>query len=392
MMQSGEENLDATTRIAFVQCFGISMLGGGARILRALLKDAPVSWKSFATGISPPTPAFGTELHVPSRPFLGRLEHSRLQPLLERIAPIFEQYFQHRLEQELRAFGATTVHSIPHGTDFISAWRAARRLGLRFFVSIHDDLLDTLPRDLAGRRALNFFPSIWRKAEGRFVISKPLGDEYCSRYGEHSYEIITDGAEVFHPPRARVPGRFRIYFMGLFHLRYEPNLDCLCQAVEIIKRQHPSLAISIILRCGSLRKGFDFGEAQVSILPFGSELDVEKDLNEMDLLYMPLPFGIENEAFVRFSLSTKMVSYLCSGIPILFHGPKSSAAHDLLSEANAAFAFHSIDSSKLADFILKIIENPSISNTHVSNSLRLARSRFSLKDQRAKFWRKITEQ
>jgi hypothetical protein len=136
----------------------------------------------------------------------------------------------------------------------------------------------------------------------------------------------------------------------------------------------------------------DFGASKITILPFGSELDVEKDLNEMDLLYMPLPFGSESEAFVRFSLSTKMVSYLSSGNPILFHGPKNSAAYDLLSEANAAFAFNSLESLPLADLILKIIENPEISKTHIFNSLKLARSRFSLHDQRAKFWSNILEQ
>jgi hypothetical protein len=309
--------------------------------------------------------------------------------LLEKIGPLFENRFQRRLEKQLVAFRATGVHCIPHGADFIPAWHAAQRLGLPFFVSIHDDLSVTLPANPAGRRALDVFPRLWREAEARFVISKPLGLEFCSRYGVRSYEIITDGAEVFHPPRARVAGRLNIYFMGLFHLRYEPNLSCLTRAGEILKRQHPTLEVSITLRCGGLRRGFNPGGTPVKTLPFGSESDVQEDLGGVDLLYMPLPFQSEEAAFVRFSLSTKMVTYLGSGIPILFHGPKNSAAHGVLSEADAALVFDSLDAGAMAGFLANFVRNPEDSVPRVERCLDLARARFRLSDQRERFWRDI---
>lgn len=355
-----------------------------------MLKDAPVEWKSFATGIRVPPPPFGSERHLPSRPFFGRLERSRLRSVLEKIGPFFEARFQRHLEKELVAFRATGVHCIPHGADFIPVWRAAQHLNLRFFANIHDDLLASLTMDSIGRRALNFFPQVWREANARFVISKQLGREFCSRYGERPYEIITDGAEVFHRPRARVAGRLNIYFMGLFHLRYEPNLSCLAQAVEILQRKYPLLEVSITLRCGCLRRGFTPVGAPVRILPFGSESDVENDLEEMDLLYMPLPFGSENESFVRFSLSTKMVTYLVSGIPILFHGPKNSAAYTLLSEAGAALAFDSLESKAMAGLLANVVLNPKDCMSCVNRSLHLARRQFQLSDQRKRFWTNLT--
>lgn len=385
-IQSGQINLSCEQRIAFVQSFGISSPGGGSRILRSLLKDAPATWKSFATGSRPPVPAFGTELHLPERPFFGRLENTRFRPFFEMLVPLFENRLQRGLEKELVRFGATAVHVIAHGANFISVWRAARRLGLRVFLSVHDDLVVTLPMNCTARRALNFFPRIWREAEARFVISKPLGDEFCSRYGERSYEIITDGAKVFREPRGRVSGRFNIYFMGLFHLRYEPNLACLTRAVEILQIQNPSFAVSITLRCGGLRRGFKPGGAPFRILPFGSESDVEEDLGEMDFLYMPLPFGCEDEAFVRFSLSTKMVTYIGSGIPILFHGPKNSAAYGVLSESGAALFFDSLDSQAMAAFLAQTICNPRACLSCIEKSLELARTRFRLEEQRERFW------
>ena len=388
-IQSGQINLSCEQRVAFVQSFGISAPGGGSRILRALLKDAPAAWKSFATGSRPPVPAFGTEMHLAARPFFGRLENTRLRPFFEMLGPLFENRLQRRLEKELIRFRATAVHSIPHGSDFVIAWRISVRLGLRFFVSIHDDLIDTVARSPTARRDLIIFKKIWREADARFVISEPLGVEYSSRYGKRPYEIITDGTEAFCEPRPCATKRINIYFMGLFHVRYEPNLECLIRAVEILHTRKNSLVALITLRCGKLRSRFKPVGADVRVLPFGTESQVESDFNDADLLYLPLPFGTEDIPFVRFSLSTKMVTYLASGIPILFHGPENSAAHKILSESEAAFVFNSLRPEDLADLIEKIIANPEISHARVANSLKLARLRFRLQDQRARFWSKI---
>jgi len=127
----------------------------------------------------------------------------------------------------------------------------------------------------------------------------------------------------------------------------------------------------------------------VRILPFSSESDVENDLAEIDLLYLPLPFGVENEFFVRFSLSTKMVTYLASGIPILFHGPKNSAACALLSEADAALNFNSLDAELLAQLLSKTLQTPKALESFVEKSLALARWRFRLEDQQKRFWSAI---
>ena len=59
-------------------------------------------------------------------------------------------------------------------------------------------------------------------------------------------------------------------------------------------------------------------------------------MESADLLYMPMPFGEAHEKFARYSLSTKMVTYAGSGVPILYHGPATSAAFDLLKRNDAA--------------------------------------------------------
>jgi glycosyltransferase involved in cell wall biosynthesis len=376
--------------VVFLQPFGLSSPGGGSRILRALLKDAPVRWTSICTGLDvPPKAAFGNELHLRTRPSLGALERSRYQWIPERLEPLFSGWFAHRLELMCRELGATVLHSIPHGLDFVYGWSVARRLGMKFILNVHDDVLVSVGNHSSGAAALKVIPEIWREADTRFVISEQIGREYCARYGDREFEIVTDGLECLSAPRSHATDRLHLYFMGLFHIRYEANLTALLSALDIVRAEHPGIEIRATFRCGSIRESVTARANGLRVLPFGTEADVEADLRDADLLYMPLPFAPEDECFVRYSLSTKMITYLGSGIPIVYHGPREAAAFELLSENNAAFVCSSLEPEGIAAVLREAITNPSAGTARVESALDLAKRRFMLDDQRSRFWNLI---
>jgi glycosyltransferase involved in cell wall biosynthesis len=118
---------------------------------------------------------------------------------------------------------------------------------------------------------------------------------------------------------------------------------------------------------------------------------VHDDLKRADLLYLPLPFGAEFEPLVRLSLSTKMVTYAGSGVPIFYHGPKTSVAYELLSAESAAFLQTCLDIDSLTEALCRIYDQPQTAREVSSNALKLARSHFMLRDQQAKFWNAIIQ-
>jgi glycosyltransferase involved in cell wall biosynthesis len=373
--------------VAFVQPFGIGAPGGGARILRALLKDAPVPWTSFCTHPeAPPKIGFGHEEHIPKRPWFGRIERTRFGWVPGKLEPFFSRRFERKLKEGLRKCGATSVHLIPHGLDFVHGYKLARRLGLAVFFNVHDDVVESFGNHPGGQAALEAMPEIWSHADARFVISDPMGREYNARYGSRNFVVVTDGLERISEPRPRVPGKLRIYFMGLFHIRYEANLAALLRAIELVRSENPRIEISATFRCGSIRSSVIGGFRGMQVLPFGSEADVEADMKSADLLYMPLPFREEDSDFVRFSLSTKMITYLGCGIPILYHGPREAAAHELLSESNAAFISSSLEPESLAAVLREVIADPGNAGARVQGAMELATRRFMLEEQRRRFW------
>ena len=383
----------ATGAIVFTHPFGLQSPSGGSRIMRALLEEAPFPFISVATSPdNPPATNLGRELHLPLRPGFGRIERTRLAGLADSIAPLFAKRFARQLEAICRRTKTVAIHSIAHGgLDFYTGLLVARKLSVPYFLQVHDDFIFSARGVRSEATAHAALQAAWAEAAARFVVCRALGEEYSSRYGQDDYIVITDGLErVASAPRQRSATDLRIYFMGLFHLDYEPNLKVLLNALARLNEEKIAGQISITLRCGGLRPGFlDGYEKFVRLLPFASEAIVHSDMEQADLLYLPLPFETKYESFVRFSLSTKMVTYLGSGIPILYHGPGNSAVHELLSAHNAALLCTEPALEDLLPMLHRYINSPEYSTEITRNALTLARSDFMLDQVKARFWNAI---
>lgn len=370
--------------IAFVQPFGLRDSSGGGRILRALLEHAPVPFLSICTGVKPPAPPpFGREVHLPPRPYFGRLEGTRLARYLRWIAEWRRPAFERALEQTILEAGATAIHAIPHGEAFWQAFQIAERHGLPYFLNVHDDLR----YNLAGHPQLNFLMDrlayVWQRAAGRIVISEAMGEAYSQWFGRLPYEVITDGLPDTLPegPRPHPAGRAVVYFMGALHLSYHPNFQVLALALDRLQRRRATWQVALVMR-GSHPPAFP-QKVPVVKWPYAPESEVAQDLERVDVLYLPLPFGEQYGWFTRYSLSTKLVTYVGSGLPIVYHGPADAAAAQLLARYEAAVQVHQLDANALSQGIEQALKER---EQRVAGALQLARERFRLSDQRIRFW------
>jgi hypothetical protein len=99
---------------------------------------------------------------------------------------------------------------------------------------------------------------------------------------------------------------------------------------------------------------------------------------------MPIPFGEAYENFARYSLSTKMVTYAGSGVPILYHGPAASAAYELLHKNDAAILLPTLDPEEIAAALAGLTREKRVNIA--TNALALAEREFMLVEQTRKFW------
>ncbi len=372
--------------LCFVQAFGIDSPGGGSRILRSLLRDAPVEILSInASWIPTPLAHSVREIPLPYRPWLGRIETTRFSTYCQHLNGCFLGRFRRRLSATCLQQHVTALHSIAHNWDCFAAYDVASRLGTPFYVSVHDHFSCTL-RHSGASWALKRFRTIWQNANARFAISDELAKEYCDRYGARPYTLITDGVDKpVHSPRASVTNRLHVYFMGLFHIGYTENFRGLLSALGAIAAREPQCEVTLTCRCGALPALSIPSGVNIRTLPFTtSETELAADLDAADLLYLPLHFSKVN--FTRYSLSTKMITYLGSGIPILYHGPEDAAAAHLLRRHEAALFCHTPDPVHLSEVLMA---SPEKRYSVALSALALARSQFDLSAIRSRFWNSL---
>ncbi len=373
--------------LILVNPFGLSSVGGGPRIFRSILQDSPQEWISVCSSPqAPPAAKFGHEIHLPTRRGFGRLEHSRFGKYLYVLEKQGQQKFEKRLADICQQNRATGIHGVAHTMDFWYAYCVSKSLNLPYYFTVHDDLGYALKGQFSMSQGMAYLSEVWNGSAARFVISKAMGDEYCRRYGIQPYTIVTDGLTASESlPLPRPARSMRVYFMGAVHLTYENNFHALYSALQEFKKHYADWDVSLTIRGGT---GFQFkpSDVQINLLPWGSEAEVSQDLEKADFLYLPLPFEEACDSFVRYSLSTKMVTYLGSGLPILYHGPIYAAVNELLSQHHAAIGLYSLSESDLQ----RSLENASdLREQVVNNAIALGRQQFSLSRIQNQFWSEI---
>lgn len=366
--------------------------------MRSLLRASPVPVVAVSTSPqrlarSRDEPDLPLEEHLPMRKYLGRAERTRAVRVLGALD--LASLPRHQAKLTALALGtkglthpspAVCLHAIPHTLDFCSVHRVAARLKLPLFLSVHDDPGYVLRGRIERSYALRRFGYAWQDATERFVVSDEMGLEMCRRYGDRSYVLVTDGLEtIASEPRRRTAGRLWVYFMGAPHLAYGPNFQCLIGALVGLRENGTDARL--IVRAGGWPFDLDTNGVPVELRPWASQEDVARDLGNVDVLYTPLPLDPSLATFGRFSLSTKLISYLGSGVPVLLHGPNQSAAATLLRRTDAGFIADSLDPAVLREIFAFSDDRGA---TVAANALRLARRHFRLEEVRERFWSPIT--
>jgi hypothetical protein len=362
--------------------------GGSSKIFRALLDTDHPPVLSINTHFSAtPVAAGRAEIQIPSRPDFGRFEHTRLSGSLGVFDSLFSRKFEARLRSALTDRQIGIIHLLATTYSLIPVYNVASDLGIPYFISIHDDLDYVSKNHPRMGQMKEFMGKAWRGARGAFVISDEIGQEYSRRYGERQYSVVTDGLKrVADAPQQRPNRSLRLYFMGLFHNTYAQNLRAALDALKIVRSRHPDWDLAVTCRCGAISLATYQDDVPIRVLPFAPEVEVEKDMQSADLLYQPMAFQEQARAFARFSLSTKMITYLGSGLPIFYHGPEDSAAGKLLARHDAAAICTTLDPEKISEQLYATIERrEAIAN----NALALARSQFMIADQQRRFWEPI---
>ena len=107
----------------------------------------------------------------------------------------------------------------------------------------------------------------------------------------------------------------------------------------------------------------------VKIMPFIPEHKLINELQNYDLLYLPMKFDEKYIFQTNSSFPSKTHNYLASQIPIIVHAPKNSSLYDFFVSNNLGIVFDNLDKYDITSRFIKLLDK----NTRLdlSNKIRL---------------------
>lgn len=228
--------------------------------------------------------------------------------------------------------------------DPFSWWQLARNLDPQTCVIDNELLAKTL-----------------RASELVIAPSKAMAGEIKSQYGVPSQAIITSiAASVAQPPALglRRDSVLTIGIAGQFYAR-----DAWLAFYEALDSCGWSIGgRSIIVNVyGSGPPPNSVDPDRVKLCGWLPQPVLVKTLaSECDICYCPYPFDPKMEEVSRLSFPSKLVVYLASGRPILFHGPSYSSPSKYLEENDAGICVHVMDAASIIASIEQLVNDRSL--------------------------------
>ena len=99
----------------------------------------------------------------------------------------------------------------------------------------------------------------------------------------------------------------------------------------------------------------DNNNIPIEFLGWKSAKDSIELMSQVDLLYLPYWFDEKYASVVRLCFPNKLVTYLASGRPIFFHGPKDSSPVRFLNKYKAGICCHSMKEDDIINSLIQII-------------------------------------
>jgi hypothetical protein len=312
--------------------------GGGGVIMRSLLKEYPrdrLTWLALRPDRTKPIKWYEPKvtravfpLYLPAKfTGLAGLWLTRgVLSLLDSLAVVYASLVirRHRPDDILIVADSYTI---------LPAWRILKRNpASRFHLSVHDDPMigARLVNSSIDSRALSTaFASLCQRAASVDCISARMALRYENIFGIHPMVLtrcVEDSrlAEIAQRPIQQNGTGLNMILSGWGDCP-PPWPANLIEALKVVRTE---LKINFHVFDPRFRP---YQKHEWVILhEHVPEAEFDALLGQMDFSYAPDPLTLEGRQFAATSLSTKIVTSICAGLPFIYHGPHDSTVGDLL--------------------------------------------------------------
>ena len=237
------------------------------------------------------------------------------------------------------------------------AVRLKKFLNLPLHLSIHDDIATQLP-DTRVNWLRSDFEELLHGAASYDVISDFMCEYYKDKYDtSRKVEVILigDDTPIPSPPLIR-PRINKIGYAG--SIVASDCMKILLAALAILNDSRIKVnQIKLKVISSRFPKHLGSNTQYISYAGALRNIQIDRVLQDCDLLYVPMSFLVEREIFCRTSLPSKILTYMQAQIPLLAHGPTYASNINFVAKYDIGMTSTAIDPEVLAQEILEYENN-----------------------------------
>ncbi|GJM33465.1 MAG: hypothetical protein DHS20C18_24660 [Saprospiraceae bacterium] len=268
----------------------------------------------------------------------------------------------------------------PSGEFFIAGYQACKKLGIPFMAHMHDLWEENVPVTSHKKEmAIKWEREILMNAERVYCMTDVQKQFYHDKYGinprllphtiraeELNNKSVFDGAKIKRKTK-------KIVYTG--NVSNGMNLDAVQQFVKAVDHLPKEYEIKMFVSWDKeLCQKFNIYHERI-IYDWLPMSEVQKEMQEANLLFLPLSHKNASMDEVHTVFATKTLDYLVSGSPILAFSPPDSF-HSISAKKNGwAYVTDKDDPLAIVEGILKVTNDEILSSQLVEKAFDEAMSR-----------------
>lgn len=348
------------------------VIGGSAYLLFEILRHFPSEYFSVIHGVNDP-PGKESDLRLPFRRKQIKFLSDKNTPRAVRYFPKLYQFIIERhLQREISKGEIRKVYAhFPNALFLVAAYKVAKRNKLPLVVYF-DILWDAMSSGAELELSKMYEAKIFDYAEKVFAITE-FACEYLNKKHGKQVTLIphtVDTRLIRQTKKFTKLEKPKIHFAGGIYEKM--NTDSVLRMVEVVEKLNRSIELEFCspdLPAALIKKGYNNVYVNKDKL-----IELQK---ASSILYLPQAFYSEKPVMIKNNFPTKVMEYVCSGVPILLHSPKDSYLTYIAKKNGFAFVVDKDDPVVLEEAIIKLLDDHLLRESLINKAYEFAKSRDS---------------
>ncbi|MGK0137617.1 MAG: glycosyltransferase involved in cell wall biosynthesis [Algoriphagus sp.] len=348
------------------------VIGGSASLLYEILRHLPEDYFTVIHGVNDP-PGKESDLHLPfprkQIKFLNDLNTPRATRYLPKL---YQSMIEKSLQKAILKVKIRKIYAhFPNALFLVAAYKVAKKNKLPLVVYF-DILWDATSTGAELELSNRYEEEILKYAEQVFAITE-FACAYLENKHNRKVELIPHTVDVGLIEKNIKPfntEKAKIHFAGgIYDKMNSDSVFRMVEAVEALDREIEIEFCSPDLPSVLSEKGYTNTYVDKATL-----LNLQR---ESSILYLPQAFHSVKPVMIRNNFPTKVMEYVCSGVPILLHSPADSYLTYIAKKEGFAYIVDKDDPKLLQEAVTKLLHDQELRNTIVQNAFKFAHSRNS---------------